>query len=110
MLKVLHIEQIKKIFSFISRHKLQLTFKVPTGLQRSFLIHLANCVLLASINYYIILEAMTSTMKKLKLKMEKEEKEDCEDAQVPKSRKYSQTLVLGNIHQSFTSASPFPYV
>ena len=53
---------------------------------------------------------MTSTMMKLKLKMEKEEKEDCEDAQVPKSRKYSQTLVLGNIHQSFTSASPFPYV
>ena len=42
--------------------------------------------------------------------MEKEEKEDCEDAQVPKSRKYSRTLFLGNIPQSSTSASPFSYV
>jgi hypothetical protein len=53
---------------------------------------------------------MTSTMMKLKMKMEKEEKEDCEDAQVPKSRKYSRTLVHGNIPQSSTSASPFLYV
>ena len=53
---------------------------------------------------------MTSTMMKLKMKMEKEEKEECEDAQAPKSRKYSRPLVPGNIPQSSTSASPFPYV
>ena len=71
---------------------------------------LANSVLLASINYYKILEAMTSTMKKLKLKMEKEEKEDWEDAHELKPRGYSRTLPHGYIPQSPTSASPFPYV
>ena len=79
------IHQRRSFHSF-QRHKIQLTFKVPTELQRPFLIHLANLVLLASIYYYKILEGMTSTMMKLKMKMEKEEKEEWEDAQVPKSR------------------------
>ena len=44
--------------------------------KRPFLIHLANFVLQASINYYIMLKGMKSTMMKLKMKMEKEEKEE----------------------------------
>jgi hypothetical protein len=53
---------------------------------------------------------MTSTTKKLKVKMEKEEEEDWEDAHELKSRGYSRTLLHGYIPQSPNPSSHFPYV
>ena len=88
MLKVLHNWFLKEDLFIHSKTQVTVYIQSFNWITRPFLKHLTNWVLLASINYYKILEGMTSTMMKLKMKMEKEEKEECEDAQAPKSRKH----------------------
>ena len=63
--------KLKINFSFIQRNKLQLTIKFK-WLTKTIPIHLPTKFLKASIIYYKRLVTMTSTMKKLKVKMEGE--------------------------------------
>ena len=98
----------KAFHSFIeTSYSLQSSSKWIT---KTISIQLSTKLIKASIIYYKRLVAMTSTMKKLKVKMEKKRRKNDDDDDEGQENTQEPCLVLGNIPSSSTpfSLSPYP--